>query len=510
MKKTLIAALGLGAALTLAPVGAMAQKSQDTLRIGVSDWFSVLDPIWFPLDEAGQFTRTVYETLIAYDERQNKFVPRLAKSWTRVDPRTIDFDLRDDVVFHNGDKFDADDVVYTFNYLIDPNVRMRFKERYDWMESVQKLGPYKVRVVSKRAFATDMQLLAYRMYLYDSKVHKAMEKKEDYGRGAPVATGPYKVVSMDAKGLVMERFDRYYDKSGNYPAPVKRVIALPMPDHQTQIAQFMTGGVDLLRNVPADAARELARAPNAAVTSTHAGMLLYLTLDAQGRSGNKPMMDPRVREAFVKAIDRPTLAKTVIPGGDVAEDMKGICFPSNVGCAPGNAPYPYDPAGAKRLLTEAGLPNGFDMELTTYTPIREIGEAVAGQLRAVGIRASIQPVPLNVWARVRAEGKMTAAIGIYPTSGQPDVGNMMDFFFTGDRDYWRDPILVEAKEKGAVETDDAKRTAIYKTALDRVNQMAYILPLPELPIVWVHTKDVKIADNPLSPLETRLGDWAWK
>ena len=57
----------------------------------------------------------------------------------------------------------------------------------------------------------------------------------------------------------MERFDRYYDKSGNYPAPVKRVIAIPMPDPQTQIAQFMTGGVDLLRNVPADAARELAQ-----------------------------------------------------------------------------------------------------------------------------------------------------------------------------------------------------------------------------------------------------------
>jgi ABC-type transport system substrate-binding protein len=87
---------------------------------------------------------------------------------------------------------------------------------------------------------------------------------------------------------------------------------------------------------------------------------------------------------------------------------------------------------------------------------------------------------------------------------------MMDFFFTGDRDYWKDPVMIEAKEKGAVEFDDAKRRAIYQPALDRINEQAYILPLPELPTVWVHTKDVKIADNPLSPLETRLGDWAWK
>jgi peptide/nickel transport system substrate-binding protein len=502
---TFLAALGLG------PAPAAAQKSQDTLRVGVSDWFSVLDPIWFPLDEAGQFFRAVYETLIAYDERERKFVPRLAKSWTRINPTTIELELRDDVVFHNGDKFSADDVVYTFDYLTDPNVRMRYKERYDWIAKTEKLGPYKIRITTKAPSAIDLQTLAYRLYVYDSKVHRGLEKKEDYGRGAPVATGPYKVVSIDQnKGIVFERFDGYYDKSGRYPAPIKRVIALPMPDRQTQIAQFMTGGVDLLRNVPADAARELAKTPNAAVTATHAGMLLYLTLDAQGRSDTKAFTDKRVREAFIKAIDRPTLAKTVIPGGEVAGEMAGICFESNVGCAVGTKPYAYDPAGAKRLLAEAGLPNGFDMELTTYTPIREIGEAVSGQLRAVGIRAAIQSVPLNVWARVRAEGKMTAAIGIYPTAGQPDVSNMMDFFFTGDRDYWKDPTLIEAKEKGVVEFDETKRRAIYQTALDRVNEGAYILPLPELPIVWVHTKDVKINDNPLSPLETRLGDWAWK
>src|SRR6187401_232858 len=96
-------ALALLAALALIPAPASAQKSQDTLRIAVSDWFGVLDPFWFPLDEAGQFFRTTHETLIAFDERERKCVPRLAKSWTRVDPRTIDFELRDDVVFHNGD-----------------------------------------------------------------------------------------------------------------------------------------------------------------------------------------------------------------------------------------------------------------------------------------------------------------------------------------------------------------------------------------------------------------------
>jgi peptide/nickel transport system substrate-binding protein len=510
MMKSFAGAVALVAAVALAPAPAAAQKSQDTIRIAVSDWMPTFDPVWFPLDEAGQFFRTVYETLIAYDERRNRFVPRLAKSWQRIDNRTLEFELRDDVVFHNGDRFDADDVVYSIQYLIDPNVRMRYKERFDWIGKVEKLGPYKVRITSREAIATDMSLLAYRVYMYDSKVHRALEKKEDYGRTAPPATGPYKVVSIDQnKGLVLERFDGYYDKSGNYPAPVKRVIALPMPDRQTQIAQFMTGNVDLLRNVPADAARQLAKMPDARVTATHAGMLLYLTLDAQGRSETKALTDPRVRKAFAMAIDRATLAKTVIPGGEATGPMDGICFPSNAGCSLTTKPVGYDPAGAMRLLAEAGYPNGFDMALTTYTPIREIGEAVAGQLRSVGIRASVQPVPLTVWARVRSEGKMTSAIGIYPTSGQPDVSNLLDFFFTGDRDYWRDPLIAEAKEKGMVEFDPDKRAAIYQKALDRVNEGTYVLPL-ELPTVWVHTKDVRIVDNPLSPQETRLGDFAWQ
>ena len=510
MMKLSVAALGI-AAMVVCAHPASAQKSQDTLRIAVSDWFSVFDPIWFPLDEAGQFSRTVYESLISYDERRKKFVPRLAKSWTRIDPKTIEMELRDDVVFHNGNKFSADDVVYTFDYLIDPTVRMRYKERYDWIARTEKVGPYKIRIHTKQALATDLQTLAYRLYIYDSKHHRTLDKKEDYGRNSPPATGPYKVVSQDQnRGLVMERFDGYYDKSGNYPAPIKRVIAVPVPDRQTQIAQFMTGNVDLLRSVPADAARELAKAPNTKMTATHAGMLLYLTLDAVGRSDNKAFTDPRVRRAFVQAIDRAQLAKSVIPGGEIADMMDGICFPANEGCSVGNKPYPYDPAAAKKLLAEAGLANGFDMEIVTYAPIREIGEAVAGQVRQVGIRASIQPVPLNVWARIRGEGKVTASIGFRPTSGQPDVGDIMDFFFTGDRDYWKDPAMEEAKKLGAVEFDPEKRAAIFKKALDRVNEQAYILALPEMPTVWIHSKDVKIVENPLSPLETRLGDWAWQ
>ncbi|HEX3970577.1 MAG TPA: ABC transporter substrate-binding protein, partial [Stellaceae bacterium] len=112
-----LGAVALSGSLMLSERPAFAGKADDTLRYAVNDWWSTLDPYQFPLDEAAVFFRNVYETLISYDERNHKFVPRLAKAWRQVDDKTFEFDLRDDVKFHNGDHFDADDVVGTINFV---------------------------------------------------------------------------------------------------------------------------------------------------------------------------------------------------------------------------------------------------------------------------------------------------------------------------------------------------------------------------------------------------------
>jgi peptide/nickel transport system substrate-binding protein len=501
-----LALLGLFAATP-----AQAGKADDTLRYAVNDWWSTLDPYQFPLDEAAVFFRNVYETLISYDERAHKFVPRLAKSWRRIDDKTIEYDLRDDVKFHNGDKFDADDVVATINYINDPNTKLRFKNLYNWVDKVEKLGPYKVRITSKRAFATDLETMAYRFYIYDSKVLAKLDNKADYGRLGAVATGPYKVVSLDQQKMVLQRFDDYYDKGPNalHRAPIKNVIVMPIPDRQTQIAQFMTGNIDVIRNVTADTAREMARMPGARITATHAGLLLYITLDALGRSDNKVMKDQRVRKAFMEAIDRKELAKTVIPGGEIADMLDGICVAADVGCASSTQPPAYNPDDAKKLLAEAGYPNGFDLEFDVHEPVKEIGEAIAGMLRKVGIRASVRPLPISLYVGLRGAGKLTAFLGFYPTGAQPDMDNIFDLFFNETRDYWNDPVIQAAQKAGAIENDEAKRRAIYQTGIDQVNKMNYILPVADLPLVMLHSKDVQILDDTLSPIDTEIGDFAW-
>jgi peptide/nickel transport system substrate-binding protein len=504
---------GIAALLCLVawPSGhAIANRADDTLRIAVTDWWGTLDPYQFPLDEAAVFYQTVYETLVSFDERKQDYVPRLAKSWKRIDDRTIEFELRDDVKFHNGDKFDANDVVSTINYAIDPKYPMRHKDVYNWVEKAEKVGPYTVRIVAKTPNPVDLQTIAYQFYIFDSKVLDKMENKADYGRTAIVGTGPFKVVSLAQDKMVLDRFDGWWgDLNGPFGAHVKHVVGVPIPDRQTQIAQFITGNIDVIRNASADTVRELSKMPDVRVAPMHDGQLMYVTLDAVGRSDNKVMTDQRVRKAFMMAIDRNELKRTVIPGGDIAEALNGICVAGVFGCASTTKPPDFDPEGAKKLLAAAGYPNGFDLELDAYEPVAEIAEAIAGQLRKVGIRASTRSLPSALYVRLRGEGKFTAFMGYRPTNARPDMDDLMDFFFDGNRDYWNDPVLKQAQKAGAAEFDQEKRVDIYKGAIDRVNQMNDIMPLTDLPMVFVSTKDVKITPDPLSPIDNHIRDFYW-
>lgn len=498
------------AALVLLSGPALAQKSADTIRIAINDTFAVLDEYHFASDEAGAFDRSVYQPLITYDEHAKKWVNVLASSWKRIDPKTIEFELRENAVFHNGNKFSAADVKATFDYLADPKVNIRFKERYDWVEQVEILGPHKVRVIAKRPMSTALGLLAYRMRIHDGTYMKTLSDIADYGK-APVGTGHWKVTSIGRnEGLVLERVETFWGDAHYYPAPLKRVRGVFMPDRQTQSAQLLTGGIDLMRNITADDATNLSKQPNIGVTPTSSSMLLYVTLDAAGRSKNKAMTDPRVRKAFMMAIDRKLLQQSILPGGDIAATPETVCWRSMIACEVSTTPYGYNPTEAKRLLAEAGFPNGFDLHFDAHEPVKYVAEAMAGELRKVGIRASIEALPNAAYVRKRGDGEFTAFTGFYPAGTHPDAQVMLSFFFESNRDYWQDPVIAKAAADGEQEFDDLKRGKIYQAAFDRVNEGAYIFPVSELPIVWAHHKDVFVKANPLTKAVPILGDYGWK
>ena len=398
----------------------------------------------------------------------------------------IDFEFRDDLTFHSGNKFSADDVKYTLDYAIDPKIKLRNKERYTWVRAVEKLGPNKLRFLIKEPFAADLHTISYRFYIYDQEVHKGLANKADYGRANPSTTGLYRIVSVDEnQGVKLERFEPAVGKFTHRRAPIKYIETKPISDRQTQIAQLLTGGVEMVREISAEMTEQFQGSANVAITPMQSKLLAYINFDALGRSGNPVFKDIRVRQAFIKAIPREQIVKTYIAGAEVAEIPKAICFAKNDACSPTTQPLSYD-------------------------PYRAAAEAMAGELRKVGIRAAVQPMTLSVITKKRQAGELTAQLQVYPTFAQPTMDNILNHFFEGGRDYADDPVIHEAAKLGYGEIDVAKRTAIYRKAIDRVNEMAYVFPFSEQPTVFAHSKDVKIEPNLFSLSEVRLGDFFWR
>ncbi len=195
----------LAAALASVATPALAQKSQDTLRIAIVSPFAVLSTYDLPHEESGMIHRDVYDYLMRYDEHNKKFIPALAKSWTRINDTTLEFELRDDIKFHNGNKFDADDVKATVDYITDPKSKITYASRYNWVKQIEVLGPHKMRVHSNEPVATDLNTLAYRFQIWDGEVLNKLSDKADYGRVSPVGTGLYKVTNYDRQGITLER-----------------------------------------------------------------------------------------------------------------------------------------------------------------------------------------------------------------------------------------------------------------------------------------------------------------
>ena len=493
---------------------ASAQKAKDTLRLALNDPFVNMASYHYVGDEVANFNRGIYESLIAFDERARKWLPSLAKSWTRVDPRTLEFELREDVTFHNGNKFDADDVVATIDYLKHPESKILFKQRYTWIEKAEKLSPNKVRITSLEPLSTDLQLLAYRFVMWDAETLASHQDKQDYGRLTPIGTGVMKVVQLDKnKGAIVERVDNYYGDKRYFRAGVKRVHGVPMPDRQTQIANIMTGGIDMIRNASPDDARELGQNPKLEVTNTPVLNLYYMGFDTRGKSGTKLFTDERVRRAVWMAIDRDSIIEHIVPGGPkVVEKMEALCFKTTTpACNPTTRLPRFDPQGARRLLAEAGYPNGIEYDYTVTAPHRAIAEAIAGSLLKAGIRVNVRPVPLSVYRKDQGDGNVQSWSTVFPTGQHPDASNNLETLLHGVfEQYYGDEELKALLKAGLREFDEAKRAAIYQQAYDMVNNKAYLYPFSSVPNAYVHTREVKVMENPQMAGETSVSDYAWK
>jgi peptide/nickel transport system substrate-binding protein len=512
MMKTVFALAG--AAILVASFGihpVSAQKAKDTLRIALSEPIAGVSPYDFGLDEMVPIYVEIYTPLLAMEQASGKYIGELAKSWNRVDDKTWDFELRDDVTLHTGKHFDADDMVATVNYIVDPKTKVQNKQRYTFVESAEKLSPTRLRLHLVKAEALSLLFISNYFTAMDGEVLKKMENGADYGRLSAASAGPYKVVSVDrTKGFVLERFEQMSKSFTHRRAPIKRIEIIPVPDRQTQVAQLLTGGVDMLRNVPPDVAQSLKDNHAIEITATPSNEFAYFMLDTLGRSGRRELQDIRVRKAIFMAIDRGPLARDILAGGKSAQVLDALCFDFNSACTHSTKPYGYDPAAAKKLLAEAGYPNGFELPLFAYTPMKDVAVAISGDLQKIGIKATVRQVAINVYRKMRDDGELTTFVATRPTSSFPDATMVLDGFFGGERDYWKDPIILDAMKTALTTADDTQRGKVLEPALNRANEMAYILPIAGSPWVFAHSHEVRIENNLLRANSVHISDFFWR
>jgi peptide/nickel transport system substrate-binding protein len=355
--------------------------------------------------------------------------------------------------------------------------------------------------------------LGYRLVILDSKIHKTLKKKSDYGRISASGTGPYKITMVHRnKGVIAERYEGFKGDPKYWRAPIKRIVGIHLPDDQTKIAELLTGGVDVVEGISPENAKAIEKASHLKVTPMHSNLMVFFAMDSAAISGNKALADPRVRRAVWMSIDRDSLLKHVVPGGDRALKMKALCFKSARSCKWTKDAPPYDPVKAKQLLAEAGYPNGFEFTLHAIQRIKDIGEAMAGSMRKIGIRMKVQPTNIGVYRRKQGKGELNSWLIAYPAGSFPDAGNHLAVFFLGSRTRYmgKDPIILKAIRQGNSEFDPKKRADIYAKAYDRANEMIYNMGVTSLPYVFGHHTDVRVARGQISAGNIHVNDFFWK
>jgi peptide/nickel transport system substrate-binding protein len=399
-----LAPLALLAALSL--FGATPATAADCVIAKQSEP-QAIDPHFSRTGPNQHIAEHLFDRLIQPDNK-DAMAPGLATSWRQIDDLTLEFKLRPKVKFHDGSEFTADDVLFSMARVPKvPNSPASYANDVKDVVEARAIDPLTVRFKAKAPNPLLLPQLG-RIYIVSRKA-AATATTQDFNSGkAAVGTGPYKFVSWTpGDKLVLQRNDAYWDVKPHFQQATLKFIS----NDAARVAALLSGSVDLIDAVPPNDFGTLRNNPKCALWGAPSPTLIYIHMDSsrdktpfvQDKAGRpldrNPFKDRRVRLALSKLIDRKMLVERVLYGsGEPAGQMvaKGL-----FGHNPGLKPIDYDLEGAKKLLAEAGYPNGFSLTLHSandrYVFQSEVVQAAAQFLARGGIDIKVETMPTNVF-----------------------------------------------------------------------------------------------------------------
>ena len=512
-KQTLSAALVTGALL------AMGAAQAQTVRIGNQGDALSMDP--HSLNETTQLSvvGNVYEPLVGRDQNL-KLSPRLATSWKQISPTVWRFELRKGVKFHDGKPFTADDVLFSLARGAGEGSDMR--SYTNDIKEVRKVDDHTVDIETKGAFPILPDVLTFfyimsKSWCEENNATKPVDRRKGIENAASFranGTGPFRL--RERQPNVKTTFVRNGNYWGKIEGNVVNVEYTPIGNDATRVAALLSGQVDVIEPVPVQDVARINASGKSKVLQGPELRTIFLGMDQKrdellysNVKGKNPFKDKRVRQAFYQAIDIAGIQKSV---------MRGASRPSALMVGPGINGYfadidkrlPYDPDAAKKLLADAGYPNGFEVGMNCpndrYVNDGEICQAVSASLAKIGVRVRLQAETKGTYfPKILRRDTSFYLLGWTPSTY--DAHNVLNSITRCVDDKgagqfnlgsYCNPKLDELTAKIQSETDQAKRNALIKEAFQLHADDVGHIPLHQQALAWGVASNVslvQLADN---------------
>jgi peptide/nickel transport system substrate-binding protein len=525
LARTMVAAAGL---CTLVAAVALDAK---TLRWANRGDMQTTDPHSQNEGLTNNLNSLVYEFLVDRD-KQLKLVPRLAESWQRVNETTWRFKLRPGVKFHDGTPFTADDVVFSFERARADTSQLRAYANAAGMP--RKIDDLTVEFVTSGPNPVELEHVALINIMSKAWCEKnRATKPQNYAGKEDLVTahqangtGPWMLKSRepDVKTVLVKNPNWWGAKAGLFEGNVDEVVFTPISSDATRLAALISGEVDIINDPPPQDVPRLKQTAGVKVLEGTENRVVFIGMDQQrdelayaNVKGKNPFKDKRVRQALYEAIDIDAIHKTVMRG---LSNPTGAMLPN-----PGQSNaqiekrLPYDKAAAKKLLADAGYPNGFEVTLdcpnNRYVNDEKICQALAAMWSQIGVATKVNAMPRATyfpklekldtslymlgWGGATTDAIFTLQPVLSTWNGKGD----------GDYNYGRytNAKLDELTAKIKVEMNAEVRLGMIQDALLAQSAEINTLPLHRQVIPWAERSNVNAvhrADNYVIPTWTKV------